>query len=136
MTLRPGLEVQEPNFRTAARHDADRLEVSIQGEASLDSLESLSRVLDATHEEAVRLSSKEVVMNLTQLEFLNSSGVKHFVKWLRRASAAGEGQGYRIRILSSPLVPWQRRGLEALRCFAPQRVTVETVSETADFVAN
>jgi hypothetical protein len=128
VTLRSELEVQEPNFRTEAKHDAERLEVSVQGEASLESLETLSRLLDATHEEAVRLNSKEVVMNLTQLEFLNSSGVKHFVKWLRRASAAGDGQGYRIRILSSPLVPWQRRGLEALRCFAPQRVTVETAN--------
>ena len=128
MTLRAELAVQEPNFRTAARHDSDRLEVSVEGEASLDYLETLSRVLDATHEEAIRLNLKEVVMNLTQLEFLNSSGVKHFVKWLKRAAAVGEGQGYRIRILSSPLVPWQRRGLEALRCFAPQRVTVETAN--------
>lgn len=128
MSLRSDISVQEAHFRTAARHDAERLEVSVEGEASIDTLDALSRVLDATHEEAVRLKAKEVVMNLTQLEFLNSSGVKHFVKWLRRASEAGDGNGYRIRLVSSPLVPWQRRGLEALRCFAPQRVTVETTA--------
>lgn len=127
--LRPELSVQEPNFRTAGRHDSDRLEISVEGEAGLEALDALGRVLDATHDEAVRLEAKEVVMNLTQLEFLNSSGVKHFVNWLRRASELGEGKGYRIRLVSSPLVPWQRRGLEALRCFAPQRVTIETTAK-------
>lgn len=97
----------------------------MEGEASLDALESLRRVLDATHDEAQKLAAKEVVMDLTQLEFINSSGVKHFVTWLRKAAEAPADAGYQIRLLSSPLVPWQRRGLEALRCFAPQRVTVE-----------
>lgn len=128
MSLRSDIAAREPNFCTAARHDAERLEVTVEGEASLDALEALGRVLDATHEEAMRLQAKEVVMNLTQLEFLNSSGVKHFVKWLRRASEVGDGRGYQIRLVSSPLVPWQRRGLEALRCFAPHRVTVETAA--------
>jgi hypothetical protein len=78
----------------------------------------------------VRLEAKEVVMDLTRLGFLSSSGIKQFVKWLRRASESSDGNGYRIRLLSSPLVPWQRRGLEALRCFAPEHVTVETAAES------
>jgi anti-anti-sigma factor len=130
VTLRSEIAVQEPNFRTAGRRDSDRLEIRLEGEASIEALDALGRVLALTHEEAVRLEAKEVVMNLTQLEFMSSSGLKHFVRWLRRACELGDGKGYRIRLVSSPLVPWQRRGLEALRCFAPQRVTVETAAES------
>lgn len=126
--LNADLSSNSTNFRTAGSHTGDVLRVSIEGEASLDELETLGRVLDATHAEAQRLAAKEVVMDLTQLEFLNSSGVKHFVTWLQKASSIDDG--YKIRLVSSPLVPWQRRGLEVLRCFAPQRVTVEAAAAT------
>jgi hypothetical protein len=120
------LSCNEATFRSKPGHEGSTLTVTLEGEATLDAVDILRRILEATHVEAERLHAKEVAMDLTQLEFLNSSGVKHFVSWLRRAAQLPEGANYRIRLVSSALVPWQRRGLDALRCFAPQLVTVET----------
>ncbi|MBX3225823.1 MAG: hypothetical protein KIT84_30400 [Labilithrix sp.] len=117
-------------FRTAGSHEGTSLRVRMEGEASYDVLDALGRVLDATHDEAIRLAVKDVVMDVTKLEFLSSSGVKQFVMWLRKASEAAPDAGYHVRFVSSPRVPWQRRGLEALRCFAPDRVSVETSCST------
>lgn len=98
----------------------------LEGEANLEATDSIRRMLELAHAEALKLKVAEVALDFTQLEFLNSSGIKHLVTWIRRVSALPEQERYRIRVISSALVPWQRRSLEALQCFAPKLVSVET----------
>lgn len=100
--------------------------LKLAGEANLDATDSLKRVLEGTHKEALQLKVGEVAVDLTELEFLNSSGIKHFVSWLRRVAELPKTESYQIRVVSSALMPWQRRSLEALQCFAPKLISIET----------
>ncbi len=114
---------------TSRTQFADKvLTVNLEGEADLESTSLIGRALQNAHLEAQRRGASEVALDLTQLLFVNSSGIKHFVAWLRDASRLPQNIAYRIRIISSPLIPWQRRSLNALRCFAPDILTIETVA--------
>ncbi len=66
-----------------------------------------------------------MVVDLRQLEFMNSSCFKCLVTWLHRLQQAPAADRYAIRIVSSPSVSWQKRSLYAIRAFAPDLVTVE-----------
>ena len=114
-------------FRSTPRYEPPRLTITLEGEADLDAIDALGTVLEATHSEAERLGVEQVVVDITRLAFLNSSGIRHFVVWLRKAAELKEPAGYRIRMLSSAAIPWQRRSLKALSCFASDILSIETV---------
>lgn len=120
------LSCVEPRFRSTPQHEGNTLVLKLAGEANLDATDSLKRVLEGTHKEALQLKVGEVAVDLTELEFLNSSGIKHFVSWLRRVAELPKTESYQIRVVSSALMPWQRRSLEALQCFAPKLISIET----------
>jgi hypothetical protein len=120
------LSFRQPNFQSTPEYEPGRLTVKLEGEGNLDAIDAIKTVLTGAHTEAQRLAVKEVVVDLTELEFLNSSGIKHFVSWLREASLLPPETSYSIRLISSPLVPWQRRSLNALQCFAPKLLTIDT----------
>jgi len=100
------------------------LRLALSGEIDMASNAALSTVLTATHEEAVRAKVGTVSVDLTALNFVNSSGLKHFVTWLRAVSELAPSAGYRITFICSRVAKWQQRSIEVLRCFAPDVVTV------------
>ncbi len=120
------LTFSDPQFHSTPELVGGTLVLRLDGEIALDITTALKRILEAVHTEAVAQKVTEVVLDLTQLEFLNSSGIKHFVTWLQVASDLPEDAGYRIRIVGSATFIWQRRCFETLRCFAPRLVSVET----------
>jgi anti-anti-sigma factor len=117
------LTANDPRFRSSADFADNKLFLKVEGEADTQSTETLGRVLEAVHAEAIRLSVSEVAVDMTKLEFLSSSGIRHFVTWLR--SVVEGGAKYRIRMISSPQIAWQRRSLGAMACFAPEILTIE-----------
>lgn len=121
------LSYDVPGFRSRGSLEGESLRIVLEGEGGADSIDTIGRILEAAHAEALRLHVKEVIADLTQLEFLSSSGVKHFVYWVRNVSGLAEDEVYRIRLVSNPRMIWQKRSLEALRCFNAALVTVETI---------
>jgi hypothetical protein len=88
--------------------------------------EGLDGLLPRVHEEALRRSAAEVVVDFRKLEFMNSSCFKSFVTWISEVQELAPEKQYRLRLLSSPEMHWQRRSLHALRCFAVDLISVET----------
>ncbi len=125
------LSSETARFRATPLLDGTTLRLTLEGEADLEATDALGKILDGAHHEAQRLQTKEVAVDLTRLEFLSSSGVKHFITWLRNASLLQGDTSYRIRLMSSRLVPWQRRTLAALTCFAPTILTINDVGSAA-----
>lgn len=117
----------QENFQATPRYEPGKLTIKLTGEGNLDAVDAIRTVLTGAHAEAQRVGVKEVVIDLTELEFLTSSGIKHFVSWLREASLLGE-DAYGIRFLSSPKVSWQRRSLQALQIFASKLLTIEVAT--------
>ena len=70
MTIRP---VDELDFRARAGAEGPALHVTLVGNDDLTVKSELDRFMTAVHEEARRLGAKEVVVDLKELEFMNSS---------------------------------------------------------------
>jgi anti-anti-sigma factor len=104
----------------------DIIEVQLAGTADTAVRAELDDYITKLHAEAVRLNVPAVVVDLRELEFMNSSCLKVFVAWLAILRELEPIAQYRIRIRSNPALLWQRRSLAALSCFAIDLVTIET----------
>ena len=103
------------------------LAVSLAGTADTAVREQLEEYFTQVHAEAVRLKTPTVVVDLRELEFMNSSCLKVFVAWLAHLRELETPAQYKVCFRSNPKLLWQRRSLAALSCFAIDLVTIETV---------
>jgi hypothetical protein len=85
----------------------------------------LNPFVDAAHAYVLEAQAREVRVDLTQLEFCNSSGFKSFIHWIERIQAAPEPKRYKLRFLSTKERRWQRASLLALSCYGLNIVLIE-----------
>lgn len=73
------------------------------------------------HDEAVRQGVSTVGLEVGEIEYINSSGLKSFMAWF--LTAANERQGkYRIEVSYDPSRPWQHSSFRPMERLAPQTV--------------
>jgi hypothetical protein len=99
--------------------------VVLAGNADLAAREGLQTFMRGLHAKACALGVREVAVDFRHLQFMNSSCFKGFVDWLSEVQRAGTERHYQIRFLSNPAFGWQRRSLQALRCFAMDAIRIE-----------
>ena len=119
------LSVQGDDFNGAAVQDGTKIVANLKGNADYAAIDAVEKLLDRTHTEATRTSASEVVIDMRQLEFMNSSCFKVFVSWITEIQELPEAQQYKVRFQSNPQLHWQKRSLHSLRCFAVELITVE-----------
>jgi hypothetical protein len=112
-------------FSTRVSFEGGQLTVHLIGNADLRARKDLDAMLKRLHAEMLRLSLSFVVIDVTELEFMNSSCFKAFVSWLTDILDLPQEQRYKVRFRSNPQTLWQRRSLHALRSFALMIVSVE-----------
>lgn len=108
----------------AAAHDGSAITAVLRGNADYAALDGVEMVLARTHVEAKRLGVREVVVDMRELEFMNSSCFKCFVSWITDIHELAEATQYKVRFLSNPQLHWQKRSLHSLRCFAIELITI------------
>ncbi len=115
-------------FNTRSAHSEDRVTLWLEGEVTLETTGTLRDAITEAHRESQRVHAKELIIDFTQLDFLNSSGIKHLVTWVNSVVQLPPEQRYQVRLRSNPLIPWQRRSLTTLKYFAPDLVMIESVT--------
>lgn len=99
--------------------------IQFRGTADMNAIDPLDAYLTEAHERAVAAAVSQVVVDFRDLEFMNSSCFRCFVTWLCRVQEMVSGKRYRIVFRCNQSMHWQRRSLNALRCFAMDVVTIE-----------
>ena len=120
------LPVSQPGFTLTPSHSGGLVFVRLSGNADMNAQSTLATALRQVHSEALRLGVAEVVCELDELYFMNSSCFKALVTWVTTLLSVDPGKRYRIRVRSNPKLAWQRRSVEALRCLADRLVIVES----------
>jgi hypothetical protein len=100
---------------------AGRLRFAGTGEA--EGAAVLDRYLAVLHQHALARELREVVLELWELEFINSSCLKAMVAWIYKVDT--EGRPYKIRLLRDASLHWQRTSIATLQRLAPEVVIVE-----------
>src|SRR5215831_9653273 len=116
--------IKDTEFEASAALDGDALVFRMWGNADLRVNGPLGPFLDSIDHEARRHEVREVVADLRELVFMNSSCLKEFVRWVAHAEERGTSP-YHIRFLSDPTAQWQTRSLQALRAFAPSLISID-----------
>ncbi len=122
----PALQVAEEKYSAHLGSDAQGVRVHFKGTISTPNPATvLNPFVDAVHTHALETAAKEVRVDLTQLEFCNSSGFKSFIHWIERIQQAPEAKRYRLRFVSTKERKWQRTSLLALSCYGVSIVAID-----------
>jgi hypothetical protein len=100
--------------------------LTLKGNADALSLTALNAAVERMHALALEGHARRAVVDLRNLEFMNSSCFKTFVTWLGKIRALAAAEQYRVEFQSDPRWHWQRRSLAALSAFGGD-TTVITV---------
>ena len=122
----PALQVAEEKYSAHLGVDAHGIRIHFKGTISTSNPALvLNPFVDAVHAHVLDASAKEIRVDLTQLEFCNSSGFKSFIHWIERIKQAPEQRRYRLRFLSTKDRKWQRTSLLALSCYGLSIVAID-----------
>ena len=100
------------------------LQLKLKGNADIRVMFPLETMMNALEQEISRLGIREVVVDLRELEFMNSSCFKTFVTWI--SAALDSPSPYKVTFRSNQTMLWQRRSLHALSAFATDLIAIET----------
>ena len=122
----PSLQVAEEKYSAYLGFDAQGIRVYLRGTISTPNPASvLNPFVDAVHAHVLESNAQEIRVDLTQLEFCNSSGFKSFIHWIERIQQSPEAKRYRLRFLSTKERKWQRTSLLALSCYGVNIVAID-----------
>ena len=101
--------------------------VSMKGVLSMRSpSDTVTPFLRRVHGAAVDAGLKEVLVDLTQLRFMNSSSIRSLVDWVEWIRKEPDGRRYRLVFVTKPEVTWQQTTMAAIRDFGGEHVAVQS----------
>ena len=122
----PALQVAEEKYSAQMGLDAQGIRVHFKGTISTPNPATvLNPFVDGVHAHVLETGAKEIRVDLTQLEFCNSSGFKSFIHWIERIQQAPEPKRYQLRFVSTKDRKWQRTSLLALSCYGVNIVAID-----------
>lgn len=124
----PTMQAAEEKYSAHAAQDAQGIRVFFKGTIStVNPALVLNPFVDAVHQHVLEAGAKEIRVDLTQLEFCNSSGFKSFIHWIERIQQTPEPRRYKLRFVSTKDRRWQRASLLALSCYGVATVLIDVV---------
>lgn len=122
----PPVQVSEEKYSATLLAEPFGYRVQLRGTISTVTPSSvLNPFVDTVHDTLVKAGSREVKVDMNELEFCNSSGFKSFIYWVEKIRALPEAKRYRLLFLSSPARKWQRTSLLALSCYGVESVAIK-----------
>jgi anti-anti-sigma factor len=118
-------DIKRETFATQSQRQGDALLVTLCGNADMDVHDELRAFLDDLHEGAKANGVKELVFDLKELYFMNSSCLSTFLRLINRMVASRASHAYGLRFRTNQNLGWQRRNLQAIRAYAEELVSVE-----------
>src|SRR5688572_7682255 len=97
--------------------------VRFAGTGEAEGAAVLDRYLGVLHQHALARELRGVVIELWEVEVINSSCLKAMVAWIYKVDT--EGRPYKIRLLRDASLHWQRTSIATLQRLAPEVVIVE-----------
>jgi hypothetical protein len=120
--------VQAAGGRVRLRVDGDTIYMA--GEIDqLSPRDFMAGFFEIVHNMALGESLPLVRVDVTELLFLNSSGIKEFLSWILRRNRIPAEKKYKINFLFDPTVSWQPVTLPRLRDLDPDGIVLTAVNQ-------
>ena len=116
----------EPLVLEGIEITAQRDVVAMKGVLSMRSpSETVTPFLRRVHMAATDAGIKKIIVDLTELRFMNSSSIRSLVDWVEWIRKEPESRRYRLVFVTKPDVTWQQTTLAAIRAFGGEHVAVQ-----------
>lgn len=114
------------NADASIENDKDGLCLVLSGDIDMrdTSLEFLPYLLKV-HETLIQNKIKNIKLNLLNLTFMNSNGIKSLINWIMKLTELSEDIQYKIHIAANTDIAWQDSTLPVLKKLFPDFITIE-----------
>ena len=127
--------VQAAGGRVRLRAEGDTVYVS--GEIDqLSPRDFMAGFIEIVHNMVLGEIIAEVKIDVTELVFLNSSGIKEFLSWILRRNRLPHDKRYKLNFLFDSAVAWQPVTLPRLRDLDPDGIVLTKVTDPRRMAAN
>ena len=116
------VDVTDRDFGTKTQLDGAVITTQMRGNWDMTAATPLDEFTRNLQARAEQMKVERVIVELAEVEFMNSSCLKSFARWLASLSKK-EQHGYTVTFRTG--LPWQRRSLEALKALASDKITIE-----------
>jgi hypothetical protein len=116
------LSITELDFE--ARAAIDELSLRLAGNADARFGNSLRALVTVFHSQLCTVRARQVAIDIRDLEFMNASCFNVLVSWVALINELEPEQRYELRFATNHAMPWQRRSLRTLSCFATDLVVL------------
>ncbi|MBN2444762.1 MAG: hypothetical protein JXJ04_25625 [Spirochaetales bacterium] len=83
--------------------------------------------IESVHSAIIEKGIKEIIVDITDLRFLNSAGIRELVDWVMKLNSLPEDKIYKIKFLCSSEHKWQESSMSTLIYLNPDHTSKETV---------
>src|SRR5262245_31727965 len=113
------LEIHDPDFQAVfdPAHDTLALRGGADGRVAAEP--------EPLHHQIQDRGAVNVALDLGDLEFMAASCFNVFVMWVGLINELPPERRYSLAFTINPAVPWQRRSLNTLTCFATDIISVK-----------
>lgn len=126
MSVFPLPAVEAHTFKATLAVEDSSWQMRWAGTADFLVQEQLGAFLTAAHECATSYLASRVVVDVTELKFINSSCLKNVVSWLITVKNDAKNRQYHIVFWLNPKATWQDRSFTAMACMCADLVTLES----------
>jgi hypothetical protein len=118
------LAFKDGDFVAEARLDAVS-QLRLTGNADGSIVTPLTNLVHDVHDKMLETHAGELAIDIRSLEFMNATCFNVLVAWVSMINELPPEQRYQLRFATNPAIPWQRRSLRTLSCFATDLVVVD-----------
>jgi len=115
------------NARISLRDENDELSLVIEGDIDMrDTSINFLPYLLTVHDTLIKNKVKSIKLNLLNLTFMNSNGIKSLINWIMKMTELPEAERYKINISANTEIAWQESTLPVLQKLFPDYIIIET----------
>jgi hypothetical protein len=118
------LAFKDGDFVAEARLDVVS-QLRLTGNADGSIVTPLTNLVHDVHDKMLETRAGELAIDIRSLEFMNATCFNVLVEWVSMINELPPEQRYQLRFATNPAIPWQRRSLRTLSCFATDLVVVD-----------
>ncbi len=120
----PGMVIRNNDFSATAAFDGKTVIVKLSGSAEMTISKDFGVFCDGVHQAMLRYKTTATV-DLSDVEFMNSSCLKCFATLVDRVQSAPPVDQFMIRFLTNPKKHWQSRSMTAIAAIGADVVKLE-----------
>ena len=114
------------NARASLERDIDGLCIVLSGDIDMrDTSLGFLPYLLKIHDVLIQNNIKELKVNLSDLTFMNSNGIKSLINWIMKLTEIPEAARYKVHIAANTGIAWQESTIPVLQKLFPEFIIID-----------